>query len=64
MKISLGCVARKLGHQAVRAALALLPRALRFAAYRAMVDCDPQPDPRLTLKIADTQDELEACFRL
>ena len=64
MKKSLGSVARKLGHQAVRAALALLPRALRFAAYRAMVDCDPQPDPRLTLKIAETQDELEACFRL
>ncbi len=32
--------------------------------YREMVDCDPLPDPRLELKIADTQDELEACFRL
>jgi hypothetical protein len=64
MKKSLSSVARKLVHQTVRAALALLPRALRFAVYRAMVDCDPQPDPRLTLKIADTQDELEACFGL
>jgi hypothetical protein len=64
MKKTLRSVARKLVHQTVRAALALLPRALRFAVYRAMVDCDPQPDPRLTLKIADTQDELEACFGL
>ena len=29
-----------------------------------MVDCDPHPDARLELKIADTQDELEACFRI
>jgi len=42
----------------------LFPRALRFAVYRSFVDCDPAPDPRLTLKIAETQDELEACFRL
>ncbi len=29
-----------------------------------MVECDPQPDSRLVLKIADTKEELEACFRL
>jgi Acetyltransferase (GNAT) family len=29
-----------------------------------MVRCDPAPDQRLTLKIAETQDELEACFRI
>ena len=29
-----------------------------------MVDCDPKPDRRLVLKIADTQEELEGCFRL
>ncbi|MES2946927.1 MAG: GNAT family N-acetyltransferase [Pseudomonadota bacterium] len=28
------------------------------------MDCDPAPDPRLTLKIAQTQEELEACFKL
>lgn len=28
------------------------------------MDCDPKPDKRLVLKIAETQEELEACFRL
>jgi hypothetical protein len=51
-------------HQRLRAALSLLPRALRFALYRSFVDCDLAPDPRLTLKIAQTKEELEACFRL
>ena len=51
-------------HQRTRAALSLLPQSVRFATYRSFVDCDLSPDPRLTLKIAETQDELEACFRL
>lgn len=51
-------------HQAVRAAVALLPRDQRFALFRGLIDCDPSPDPRLELKIADTQEELEACFRI
>jgi GNAT superfamily N-acetyltransferase len=41
-----------------------LPRETRFALYRRMVDCNATPDPRLTLGIAATQDELEACFSL
>ncbi|MEO8187744.1 MAG: GNAT family N-acetyltransferase, partial [Burkholderiaceae bacterium] len=40
------------------------PRQTRFAIYRSFVDCDPTPDSRLMLKIADTKEELEACFRL
>jgi GNAT superfamily N-acetyltransferase len=64
MKRSLTSTARKFVHQAVRAALALLPRERRFAFFRSLVDCDPHPDTRLVLKIADTQDELEACFRI
>ncbi len=64
MKRSLASVARKFLHQGVRAALALLPREHRFQLFRGLVDCDPAPDPRLELKIADTQEELEACFRL
>ena len=64
MKRSLASVARRTCHQAARSALALLPQHWRFALYRHLVDCDPQPDARLQLKIADTQDELEACFRL
>jgi GNAT superfamily N-acetyltransferase len=41
-----------------------LPRETRFALYRRMVDCDANPDPRLTLGIAATQADLEACFSL
>lgn len=48
----------------LRQALRYLPRERRFAIYRAMVDCDPAPSPRLQLKIAETREELEACFRL
>ena len=64
MKRSLASIARKALHQAARTALALLPRAWRFAFFRNLMDCDDQPDARLELKIADTQDELEACFRI
>jgi hypothetical protein len=64
MKRSLASIARKSVHQAARSALALLPRTLRFAFFRNLIDCDDQPDARLELKIADTQDELEACFRI
>ena len=41
-----------------------MPRSLRFAIFRSFADCDPEPDKRLVLKIAETQEELEACFRL
>jgi hypothetical protein len=39
------------------------PAAKRFL-HRSFVDCDPRPDQRLVLKIAQTKEELEACFRL
>lgn len=48
----------------MRAALRLIPRQARFELFRSMVRCDPEPDARLQLKIADTAEELEACFRL
>jgi len=64
MKRSPVSVARKSIQRGARAALTLLPRERRFAVFRGLVDCDPRPDARLVLKIADTQDELEACFRL
>ena len=47
-----------------RRAASLLPRSRRHRAFRALVDCDPTPDPRLVLKPAETREELEACFRL
>ena len=55
---------RKLWHQGLRKAFASFPQSTRFAIYRSFVDCDPAPDKRLVLKIAETREELEACFRL
>lgn len=55
---------RKAWHRTLRALLAQLPRDVRFELYRRLIDCDPAPDPRLELKVANTQDELEACFRI
>ena len=51
-------------HRQLRRAAAHLPKGLRFALQRRLVDVDPLPDSCIELKIADTQDELEACFRL
>lgn len=48
----------------MRRAFGFLPRPVRFAIFRAMVDCDPSPDKRLELKIADSKEELAACFRI
>lgn len=55
---------RKFLHQSSRRAIAALPREIRFSVYRSFVDCDPAPSERLELKIADTREELEACFSL
>ncbi|MDR7334195.1 GNAT family N-acetyltransferase [Roseateles asaccharophilus] len=55
---------RKAWHRGLRAVLARLPRETRFALYRRMIDCDPAPDARLELKVANTREELEACFRI
>ena len=55
---------RKRVHQVLRKLLAALPRDTRFALYRRFVDCDPHPSERLVLKIADTREELAACFSL
>lgn len=51
-------------HQTLRKVFSFFPRPFRFAVYRSFVDCDPKPDKRLVLKIAETKEELEACFRL
>ncbi|MEJ6008022.1 GNAT family N-acetyltransferase [Paucibacter sp. AS339] len=55
---------RKKIHQGARHLFAWLPAVLRFAIYRLMVDCDPAPESRLELKIAETKEELEQCFRI
>ena len=55
---------KRLFHQALRKIFSFFPRSVRFAVYRRFVDCDPKPDKRLVLKIAQTKEELEACFKL
>jgi hypothetical protein len=51
-------------NQSLRKLFSFLPRQIRFAIYRSFVECDANPDRRLVLKIAETQEELEACFKL
>jgi GNAT superfamily N-acetyltransferase len=55
---------RNLIHHAARKLFSLLPSSRRHSVYRSFVDCDPEPNKRLVLKIADTREELEACFKL
>ena len=64
MKRSFWATGRRTLNHSLRAAVSLLPRDTRFALHRALIDCDPHPDPRLTLCIASTRDDLEACFSL
>ena len=64
MKHSLAANVRKAWRDGLRRAFALFPRSVRFAIFRSFVDCDPAPDKRLVLKIAETQEELEECFKL
>lgn len=51
-------------HQAARKALSLLPRRKRYRVLRFFAEYDPAPSTRLVFKIAETREELEACFRL
>jgi hypothetical protein len=55
---------RKLLHQVLRKFISLLPRSRRHAIIRSFVECDPNPGPKLVLKIAESREELEACFTL
>ncbi|MDO9195851.1 GNAT family N-acetyltransferase [Rhodoferax sp.] len=64
MRNSRASGAKRLLHQTLRKIFSFFPRALRFAVYRSFVDCDPKPDKRLVLKIAETKEELESCFKL
>ncbi|WAC71924.1 GNAT family N-acetyltransferase [Roseateles sp. SL47] len=55
---------RKRFHQGLRRLFSTLPKPWRFAVYRRMVDCDPAPSERLELKVAESKEELDACFRI
>ena len=64
MRQPLVASARKLWHLGLRKAFSLFPRSVRFAIFRSFVECDQRPDGRLVLKIAETEEELEQCFKL
>lgn len=51
-------------HRFARFCLSMLPNALLFAFYRRLVCLDVQPSDKLEVKVAETQEELEACFRI
>jgi GNAT superfamily N-acetyltransferase len=61
---SVSASVRKFLHLGIRKLFASAPRPLRFAVYRSCVDCDAAPADNLVLKIAETREELEACFGL
>ena len=55
---------KDLTDRAVRQFLLPLPRRKRYRVLRFFAHYDPAPSPRLVFKIAETREELEACFRL
>lgn len=57
-------LARSLLHRLVRQLAAPLPRSRRQRIARALVRCESFAPGRLELKLAETDAELEACFRL
>ena len=61
---SVSASVRKFLHLSVRKLFASAPRPVRFAVYRSFVDCDSAPAADLVLKIAETREELQACFGL
>ena len=50
--------------QLARRITTVLPRKIRFAVFRNMIKCDVAPPAKLLLKVAETREELEACFSL
>ena len=55
---------RFLVNQTARKLFSMLPQKRRHDVYRSLVDCNPDPNKRLVLKIAESKEELEACFKL
>lgn len=47
-----------------RLGVSWLPRGPRYALYRDRIKCDFSPSEKLVLKLAETREELEACFKL
>ncbi len=57
-------LSRRTIRRTVRKLMAQLPRSVRFAIIRRMIDCEPDPDARLEFGIAKTRSELAACFQV
>jgi len=55
---------KSITYRAAQDALMALPRRKRYRVLRFFADYDPAPSSRLVFKIAETREELEACFRL
>ena len=56
--------AKRRMRQGLRTAFSWLPDGLRHAIYRSFVEINPAPEAGLVFKIARTQQDLEACFKL
>jgi len=57
-------LARKLLNSMTRRLIKVLPRKYRFALHRSFFKCNQALPDNLTLKIAETQQEIEACLAL
>ena len=57
-------LSRRAIRRALRKVMARLPRSVRFAIIRRMIDCEPNPDSRLEFGIAKTRAELAACYEV
>jgi hypothetical protein len=55
---------RRITRQTTRKMISWLPKNQRFKVFRSLTDCNLSPSSRLVLKIAETAEELEACFKL
>jgi len=55
---------QRLARATLRPVFERLPAKWRFTAYSRAIRCDDNPSPKIVLKLAETREELEACFRL
>lgn len=46
----------------IRKLISWLPQKNRFSIVRSFADCNPNPSSKLEFKIAETKEELEACY--
>ncbi|MBT0963807.1 N-acyl amino acid synthase FeeM domain-containing protein [Denitromonas iodatirespirans] len=55
---------QRFARTALRPLLDRLPARWRFAAYSRAIRCEPELSDKFVFKLAETREELEACFRL